>query len=79
MYGANCLKGDSFAYEKVLFEKKRSINQWGKDQVLKQAKKIASEAWKNKDYSKFVEVFEPVSNELSASEKKKLEYARKKL
>ena len=77
--GVDCLKGDPSSYEKILFEKKRSINQWGKEQELKQAKKAASEAWKNKDYNKFVEVFDPVANELSASEKKKLDYARKQL
>ncbi|MBL4907259.1 MAG: hypothetical protein JKX94_07400 [Sneathiella sp.] len=77
--GANCLKGESSVYEKALFEKKRNINQWGKEQELKQAKKAASEAWKNKDYNRFIEVFEPVANELSASEKKKLNYARKHL
>lgn len=77
--GASCLGGDSLPYEKMLFEKKRKINQWCDEQELKQAKKAASVAWENKDYSKFVEVFEPVVNALSPSEKKKLEYARKHL
>lgn len=77
--GANCLNGESSAYENVLFEKKRSNNQWGKEQELKQAKRAASDAWKNKDYIKFIEVFEPVANELSVLEKKKLDYARKQL
>ena len=77
--GANCLKGDPSSYDKILFEKKRSVNQWGKEQELMQAKKEASEAWKNKDYNKLIEVFEPVANELSASEKKKLDYARRQL
>jgi len=78
-YGVGCLKGDAPTYEKILFEKKRKINQWCNDQELKQAKKAASVAWENKDYSKFIEAFEPVVNALSSSEKKKLEYARKHL
>lgn len=77
--GASCLKGDSSAYEKMLFERKRKINEWCNEQELKQAKKAASVAWENKDYSKFIEIFEPVVNALSPSEKKKLEYARKHL
>jgi hypothetical protein len=77
--GASCLKGDALPYEKVLFEKKRKINQWCNEQELKQAKKAASVAWENKDYTKFIEIFEPVINSLSPSEKKKLEYAHKHL
>lgn len=77
--GVDCLKGEPSSYEKILFEKKRSIGKWGKEQELKQAKKLASEAWRIKDYKKFIEVFEPVANELSASEKKKLNYACKHL
>lgn len=78
-FGASCLKGDASPYEKMLFEKKRKVNQWCNEQELKQAKKAASIAWENKDYSKFIEIFEPVINALSPSEKKKLEYARKHL
>src|SRR5690606_30370495 len=40
--GASCLKGDSSAYEKMLFERKRKINEWCNEQELKQAKKAAS-------------------------------------
>jgi len=77
--GASCLRDESSSYEKVLFEKKRKNNQWCNEQELKQAKKAAFEAWKNKDYTKFIKVFEPVVNSLSPSERKKLEYAHKHL
>jgi len=77
--GAYCLRGESSCYEKILFEKKRKINQWCNEQELKQAKKAASEAWENKDYTKFIEAFEPVVKSLSPSDSKKLEYARKHL
>lgn len=76
--GADCLTGESAAYEKMLFEKKNKTNQWCNQQEFKQIKKAASEAWKNKDYVKFIELLEPVVNTLSLSEKKKLEYSRKK-
>jgi hypothetical protein len=77
--GSNCLKGDSFYFEKVFFDKKRRISQWGKEQTLKQARNAASEAWKNKDYKKFIKVFKPITEYLSVSERNKIEYARKQL
>ncbi|TQV82470.1 hypothetical protein FKG94_06930 [Exilibacterium tricleocarpae] len=77
--GAGFLRGESSAYEKALFEKHRNRNQWYKEQELRQARKVASEAWKNKDYKKFIQIFEPVAQDLSASEKRKLDYARKHL
>lgn len=77
--GVSCLKGDALSYERMLFEKKRKVNQWCNEQELKQARKAASVAWKNKDYFQFIEIFEPVVNVLSPSEKKKLEYARRHL
>ena len=77
--GGSCLEGDAPSYEKMLFEKKRKINQWCNEQELKQAKKAASVAWENKDYYKFTEILEPVIDALSTSEKRKLEYARKHL
>lgn len=77
--GHSCLKGDSSPYEKMLFEKKRKINQWRNEQELRQEKKFASAAWKDKDYSRFIEALETIINALSPSDKKKLEYARRHL
>lgn len=77
--GERCLEGDSPTYDKMLFEKKTMVNKWCKEEELKQARKAASMAWKDKDYSKVIEIFEPIINDLSLLEKKKLEYARKHL
>jgi hypothetical protein len=77
--GKACLQGDPAAYEKMLFEQKKANNRWHKQQELIQVKKNAIEAWKKKDYAKFVKLFEPIADQLTPSEYKKLEYSRKRL
>lgn len=77
--GDDCLKGKFFVYEKILFEQTKDLNRWYKNQELAQAKKVAHEAWSNKDYAEFVKLLEPFTSRLTLSENKKLEYARKHL
>jgi len=78
-YGADFLRGKSSIYEKVLFNKKKKISRWYKEQDLKQAKKAASAAWGKKDYKEFIDICEIFSHTLSPSDEKKLDYARKHL
>lgn len=76
-YGGGFLEGNSQSYEKILFETKQKLNKWYNEQELKQARKDASVAWENKEYFKVINIFESIFNDLSPSEKKKLEYSRK--
>ena len=77
--GDDCLKGKSFAYEKILLEQTKDLNRWHKNQELAQARKVAYEAWSNKNYAEFVKLLEPFISKLKLSESKKIEYARKHL
>jgi len=44
---------------------------------LQDVRKEAAEAWDNKDYSRLVELYEPIRSELTNAELKKLDYALK--
>jgi hypothetical protein len=44
---------------------------------LEQARSIVEPAWRTKDYKKVVEILLPLSEHLTASERKKLEYAKR--
>lgn len=63
----------------MTFERKKDYNQWIKNQELMQARQAAADAWEKRDYAKMVKLFEPIANELTPSECKKLEYSRKHL
>jgi hypothetical protein len=77
--GKACLQGENAAYEQMTFERKKDYNQWIKNQELMQARQAAADAWEKRDYAKMVKLFEPIANELTPSECKKLEYSRKHL
>lgn len=71
-----CLEGKTSFYENMRLDKQKRVSHWGDEQELKQSKRAAKAAWDDKDYPKFIEIFEPIASSLSPSELKKLEYAR---
>ncbi len=75
--GKPCLRGDSSAFDKMLSERKKNVTQWHMNQELAQVRNDAAVAWARKDYPEVVKQLTPFKNEITPSERKKLEYSRK--
>jgi len=75
VYGKKALRGDSNTFEKLQNDIDRCRNEMNASYVRPQA----SAAFREKDYKKAVQLYLSMETCLSASERKKLKYARKKL
>lgn len=78
-YGVDALKGDSATFERLRAIQAHNSQDYLKEIKLGRIRPKAEEAFRRKDYSKVVELLEPVRAELRPSELKKLEYSKKHL
>ena len=75
-YGKACLVGESSVYERMLVEREEHLRRSHRKQELAHARTAARTAWKMKKYAEVVRLFEPFLEELTKSERKKIEYCR---
>ena len=73
-YGDQALRGDKAVF---ILMKRKMDEYWGRMRA-DQIRIKASEAFKKRDYKKATSLYESMSDFLAESERKKLEYARKK-
>lgn len=78
-YGADTLRGDRTAFERLSEERIRWRERFAKEVLLDQVKPAAEAAFRAKDYAKAVNLYESVRDDLTPVELKKLNYAKKQL
>ncbi|TMP32586.1 hypothetical protein [Pseudoalteromonas rubra] len=78
-YGSDLLSNDVFAYKRLAVQREKECNDYELQTKLLHIRSDAQTAWKNKDYKQVIALFEPVKDELSDAELKKLNYAQKKI
>ena len=76
-YGQMFLAGDAVFYDELQKSNERASIRSQRDQILGLIRKEAEAAWLTKDYVRVVELFQPVRDELTEIDLKKLEYAEK--
>jgi hypothetical protein len=74
-YAGKALRGDALTFAQL----RDMARAYQKQDTLRRMRAEVEEAWHAKDYAKVVELYEPVRDDLSPAEIKKLEYARKHL
>lgn len=75
-YAHNVLIGDVPTYESLRLIQKQRSDKYIKEMELGHIRPKAEDAWHNKRYEEFVELYESIQNYLSPIDIKKLEYAR---
>ena len=78
-YGKDALAGDPLFFARLQDEQTRMSREYRKQSDLRRIREQVGEAWNQKNYVKVVELYEPIRDDLTAAEIKKLEYARKHL
>jgi hypothetical protein len=78
-YAAPLLRGDESAYRSALEFQEKQWNEYVKEVNLKNIRNRAEAAWHAKDYAQVVELYDPVRDDLSDVEAKKLAYAEQQV
>jgi hypothetical protein len=78
-YASEILNGNLGILMRVQMLQQEKSDAYIKEMNLRHIREKADIAWRQKDYIKFVELYNPVEEDLTSVEVKKLEYARKKL
>ncbi len=78
-YAVDYLQNDRFSFKRLSDFREKECNQYELETRLVHIRKEVRKAWENKDYVKVVELYKPVENAITAAEKKKLDFARKKI
>lgn len=75
--GSACLKGDQATFEEMKARRDNAVKVWHQEEKAKRVRKDAQFAWDSKNYRAVVGLYESIKDELTETEKKKLEYAKK--
>ncbi len=78
-YGQPFLEGDTAFYDELAKANERASLKFQREQIIGQIRKEAEAAWTAKDFARVAELFQPVRDELTEIDRKKLEYAEKRL
>jgi hypothetical protein len=73
------LVGNKDFFKRVSDLQARKSNKYLKNLELNRVRSEVEIAWRNKNYKQVVELFEPVAGDLTTSEIKKFDYAKRKL
>lgn len=76
-YAPRALRGDAAYYASLSQARTSWFENYMTDSRLKRARADVARAWQSKNYAEVVRLLEPLSDELTPAEYKKLEYARK--
>lgn len=77
MYALRALRGEPAYYASLSQARTKWFESYMGDSQLERARADVARAWRRKNYVEVVRLLEPLSNELTPAEHKKLEYARK--
>jgi hypothetical protein len=78
-YAVSALIGDRVFFEQLSSSQLRKSEEYIKDMKLTEVRTKGEVAWREKNYKQVVELYGSVEGDLTLSERKKLEYARRKL
>jgi len=78
-YGQPFLEGDTAFYVELAKANEHASLKFQREQIIGQIRKEAEAAWTAKDFARVAELFQPVRDELTEIDRKKLEYAEKRL
>lgn len=78
-YGNDLLKGNRLTFKSLIDLRLREGEEYAIARDLRFIRHEAEKAWKKRDYRKFVSLYDPIKPYMTGSEKKKLEYAERKL
>lgn len=78
-YGQPFLQGDAAFYDELERANERASVKFQREQIIGQIRKEAETAWAAKDFARVAELFQPLREELAEIDRKKLEYAEKRL
>ena len=76
-YGGPFLSGDPAFYENLQRVNEESSLAFEKEQMVTRIRKEANTAWTAKDFARVVELFQPIRDNLTEIDRKKLVYAEK--
>jgi len=75
-YGKGFLHGETRLFADLLEASWKKVKAYERETALARARKEAENAWRERDYAKLVEIYNPVREDLTPAELKKLEYAQ---
>jgi hypothetical protein len=78
-YAGPALSGDALFFEQLSGLRVKKSDAYLTEQKLKAMRRAVDAAWHDKDYAKVVTLYEPLQENLTPAELKKLSYARKQL
>lgn len=76
-HAASALRGDPTYYASLRHARTSWFENYTTDSRLERARADVARAWQRKNYAEVVRFFEPLGDELTPAESKKLEYARR--
>jgi hypothetical protein len=78
-YYGPLLSGDKDVFKQLELVSNQRSEELMRDRMAKSVREKAARAWENKDYKGLIELYQSIKPDLTVSELKKLEYARKQL
>ncbi len=78
-YGVEFLKGNKYSFKRLSTFREKECNQYALETELTDIRRKVQVAWKDKNYSRVVELYQPVEDVISEAEKKKLAFAKKQI
>ena len=76
-HAQSALAGDRMFFRRLETFRSAQSQAYMRDMDLRRVRSEAEKAWRNRDLSKLIRLYASIENELSESEKGKLDYARK--
>jgi hypothetical protein len=77
--GVACLKGDQAVFEEMKARRDSAVKVWHQQERQNSVRKEAESAWSRKDYEATARLYETINSQLTETEIKKLDYAKKQL
>lgn len=77
--GASCLNGNQALFEEMKARRDSAVKVWHQEERAFGIRKDAENAWRKKDYTTIVRLYETITELLTGAESKKLDYAKKQL
>jgi len=78
-YGEPFLRGDPEFYDELAKANERASSEYTRRQLVERTRKDADTAWAGKQYARVVDLYQPLREDLTEIETKRLAYAEKKV
>lgn len=76
-YAKELLSGNKSSFKALSDYREKECNKYALEIELRNIRSAVKKAWEQKDYASVVKLFDPIKNQITPSEFKKLEYSRK--